>query len=176
MTTQFEPIYPEIHRFKNPNIPGNARAFTHFVIQKVRAWSPIADAFLSDVPGHKSDEVYFGVYGINPDGTHEHIQDRKTEESALELLEQLGVIRDIDQQANPLFSAKETVADIAFTAGFIRYYSGNSREDIQTLINWAEEFDGRFNPDVNKDQDWDDYMTAISAFMDEKFDGQKMKE
>lgn len=54
----------------------------------------------------------------------------------------------------------ESLADIAYSAGINRYYSGDSRADMNNFIHWAKEFE-----DVNKDTDWheEDYMLAIEA-------------
>lgn len=59
----------------------------------------------------------------------------------------------------------ETVADIAYYAGQIGYYSGNSREDILNFIFWAREFD-KFHKDTN----WDtsDYMLTIEKYTEDK--------
>lgn len=60
----------------------------------------------------------------------------------------------------------ETVADIAYLAGQYGYYSGNSRDDMQTFISLAEKFEEKY-----KNVDWEDlpkehpdYMEAVEYF------------
>jgi len=59
----------------------------------------------------------------------------------------------------------ETLADIAYIAGYHQYYSGDSRMDISEMITWAKEFEAK-----HQDTDWDDenYMLAVEAFAEEK--------
>ncbi len=61
----------------------------------------------------------------------------------------------------------EAVADIAYYAGYKRYYSGNSRADIFTFIWWAKEFEK-----LHDHTDWDekekDYMISIEEFTAQK--------
>jgi len=64
----------------------------------------------------------------------------------------------------------ETVADIAWLAGRVRHHRGDSREDVQTYVSWAREFeagrtilpDGTEHYPGNSGQH--DYMSAISDF------------
>lgn len=35
----------------------------------------------------------------------------------------------------------ETIADLAYYAGQVSHFTGDSREDIQQIIKWAHEFD-----------------------------------
>ena len=59
----------------------------------------------------------------------------------------------------------ETVADIAYIAGYHKYYSGDSRLDISQYIQWATEFEK-----IHLDTDWDvsDYMLLIEEFTERK--------
>ena len=59
----------------------------------------------------------------------------------------------------------ETVADIAYTAGYHKYYSGDSRTDISQYIQWAVEFESLHNQ-----TDWNDadYMLLIEEFTESK--------
>ena len=68
----------------------------------------------------------------------------------------------------------ETVADIAHIAGIRRYYSGDSRKDVQTFVLWAREFDAtrtvlpdgtEHYPSPNGQHD---YMSAVETFTDAK--------
>ncbi|MDI6722452.1 MAG: hypothetical protein QMD97_02745 [Candidatus Aenigmarchaeota archaeon] len=64
----------------------------------------------------------------------------------------------------------ETVADIAYIAGFHKYYSGNSRLDISEYIQWAVEFEK-----VHQKTDWDkaDYMLLVEEFTENKMKAEK---
>ena len=64
----------------------------------------------------------------------------------------------------------ETLADIAYIAGDMKYFSGDSRADINCFIYWATEFEK-----MNRKTDWDevDYILAIEAFTESKI---KMQE
>jgi hypothetical protein len=58
----------------------------------------------------------------------------------------------------------ETVADIAYNAGLVHFYSGDSRQDVQLYVQWAREFEAK-----NIDTDWEadpfrDYIIAIDQF------------
>lgn len=70
---------------------------------------------------------------------------------------------------NPkVYSLCEAVADIAFIAGENKYYNGNSREDIASIIYWAIEFE-----EINNDIKWGidsemDYIDAITLFVNNK--------
>ncbi|HBR21695.1 MAG TPA: hypothetical protein DD713_03895 [Nitrospiraceae bacterium] len=59
----------------------------------------------------------------------------------------------------------ETVADIAYIAGYHKYYSGDSRSDISQYIQWAFEFERLHNH-----TDWQkaDYMLLIEEFAENK--------
>ena len=63
-------------------------------------------------------------------------------------------------------SLLETLADISYLAGNDKYYSADSRADINNFIWWAKQFE-----DLHKKTNWDsvDYMTTIEAFANEKF-------
>jgi len=62
----------------------------------------------------------------------------------------------------------EAVADIAYTAGYKKYSSGDSRQDVSDFIWWAEEFEK-----THLSTDWgeEDYILMI-----DKFARQKLKE
>ncbi len=64
----------------------------------------------------------------------------------------------------------ETLADIAYIAGDMKYFSGDSRADINCFISWANEFEK-----INAKTNWDevDYILAIEAFASAKI---KMQE
>lgn len=64
----------------------------------------------------------------------------------------------------------ETIADIAYYAGFTKYYSGNSREDVNCFIYWAKEFEL-----IHKETDWNviDYLLCIDAFVNKKITAAK---
>lgn len=59
----------------------------------------------------------------------------------------------------------ETVADIAYIAGYSKHYSGDSRRDISEYVFWAEEFEKQ-----HKHTNWDEenYMLQIDAFARQK--------
>ena len=59
----------------------------------------------------------------------------------------------------------ETIADIAYTAGYYKYSSGDSRLDASLFFAWANEFEI-----VHKKTDWDraDYISLIDAFAENK--------
>jgi len=61
----------------------------------------------------------------------------------------------------------ETIADIAYIAGYRRYNSGDSRLDMSDFIYWATEFEK-----VNKITEWGehDYMIEIEEFANNKID------
>lgn len=65
-------------------------------------------------------------------------------------------------------SLHESIADIAHIAGSNKYYSGDSRKDINDFIAWAKEFEK-----LNKGRDWDedDYISVIESFTLDKIDG-----
>jgi hypothetical protein len=64
-------------------------------------------------------------------------------------------------------SLHETIADIAYAAGYRNYYSGDGREDISDFIMWAKEFEESI---AQKDDDEVDYLEKISDFADKKLD------
>ena len=59
----------------------------------------------------------------------------------------------------------EAVADIAYTAGYKKYSSGDSRQDISDFIWWAEEFEK-----THLSTDWGevDYILTIDEFVRQK--------
>lgn len=62
-------------------------------------------------------------------------------------------------------SLLETLSDIAYIAGSRNYFSGDSRLDISEFIRWAKEFEN-----INTHTDWDkeDYILAVTAFVESK--------
>ena len=60
---------------------------------------------------------------------------------------------------------KEVIADIAYEAGQAGYKEDNSREAINQIIAWANEF-----TEVHKNTDWSttDYLETVYLFTDEK--------
>lgn len=60
---------------------------------------------------------------------------------------------------------KEVIADIAYEAGQAGYKEDNSREAINQIIAWANEF-----TEIHKDTDWNmtDYLETVYRFTDEK--------
>lgn len=62
----------------------------------------------------------------------------------------------------------ETLADISYSAGFNRFYTGDSRSDVKLYIFWAKEFEKE-----HAHTDWNetDYIMAIDDFV-----GLKLKE
>ena len=48
------------------------------------------------------------------------------------------------------FKILQTVADIAYLAGYKKHYSGNSRFDISEYIIWAREFEH-----IHRKTDWE---------------------
>ena len=59
----------------------------------------------------------------------------------------------------------ESIADIAYIAGYRRYYSGDSRIDMSEIIAWAKEFEK-----MNQNAIWEErnYMTEIEEFANRK--------
>lgn len=59
----------------------------------------------------------------------------------------------------------ETVADIAYTAGEVGYFSGDSRADISEFIHWAKMFQ-----EEHKRTNWDevDYLLTVQEFVEDK--------
>lgn len=68
------------------------------------------------------------------------------------------------------YSLAEAIADIAFTAGYHRYYSGDSREDISSFVYWAQEFEEKYKGVKwgTEGSEGQDYMEAIEAFAEDK--------
>ena len=63
----------------------------------------------------------------------------------------------------------ETVADIAYQAGVIQFYSGDSRADATMFINWAREFEkSRVWSDGKESYFGKTYMDAIEEFTEAK--------
>jgi len=60
----------------------------------------------------------------------------------------------------------ETIADIAYVAGSVGYYSGDSRADIHGFIIWALEFEKLRAVDDKGNETYNgtDYMSAIELF------------
>lgn len=61
----------------------------------------------------------------------------------------------------------ETIADIAYTAGVHRYYSGDSRADMAHFVYLANEFEKQYEGVVWDNADMD-YMEAIESFIKSK--------
>lgn len=59
----------------------------------------------------------------------------------------------------------ETIADIAYIAGYHKYYSGDSRLDASLFLAWANEFEK-----IHKKTDWEqaDYISLIEEFTENK--------
>ena len=64
----------------------------------------------------------------------------------------------------------ETVADIAYQAGVVGYYSGDSRKDATMFIQWAAEFErARTITDEHKELYFGEgYVSAIERFTERK--------
>jgi hypothetical protein len=64
------------------------------------------------------------------------------------------------------YALQETIADIAYQAGVMHFYSGDSRADVRLFITWAEEFEKlrAEDADGNPVYNGQDYMTAIEEF------------
>ena len=69
-----------------------------------------------------------------------------------------------NQETN-LADFKEVIADIAYEAGHAGYKEDNSREAINQIIAWANEF-----TEAHKNTDWSttDYLETVYHFIDEK--------
>ncbi len=65
----------------------------------------------------------------------------------------------------------ETIADIAYIAGYEKYYSGDSREDMSIIISWALEFEK-----IHEGNEWydQDYLIEIEKFAYQKIKEQKL--
>lgn len=59
----------------------------------------------------------------------------------------------------------ETIADIAYIAGYHKYYSGDSRLDASLFLAWATEFEK-----IHKNTAWEqeDYISHIEEFAKNK--------
>lgn len=70
-----------------------------------------------------------------------------------------------ENQKTKLADFKEVIADIAYEAGQAGYKEENSREAINQIIAWANEF-----TEIHKDTDWSmtDYLETVYDFTDEK--------
>ena len=64
----------------------------------------------------------------------------------------------------------ETIADIAYIAGYRKYSSGDSRLDASLFLAWANEFEK-----LNKITDWDqaDYISRIEEFAENKINAEQ---
>jgi hypothetical protein len=64
----------------------------------------------------------------------------------------------------------EAIADIAYIAGYMRYYSGDSRADMEDFIYWANQFE-----QLNENTDWEerDYMIEIEDYANKKINEQR---
>lgn len=69
----------------------------------------------------------------------------------------------------------ETVADIAYQAGCLGYYSGNSREDMQNFIHLAEQFHKKYAKQIeaNWEETGMDYMDEIDKFIESNIKSQR---
>jgi hypothetical protein len=65
------------------------------------------------------------------------------------------------------YSLCEAVADISYEAGLKKYYSGDMRADPATFIQWAKEFEKRYER-VEWGIDDYDYIDEMEKFMKEK--------
>ena len=60
---------------------------------------------------------------------------------------------------------REAIADIAYLAGANRYHSGDSREDVQQFLRWADEFESLRRMSCGAETyDGKNYMEAIEDF------------
>ncbi len=63
----------------------------------------------------------------------------------------------------------EVVADIAYIAGLKKYYSGDSRIDMDDFISWAEEFEKKWKGKKwGEDDTQNDYILEVEKFTDAK--------
>lgn len=75
----------------------NRVTFTHYEIQTVREvlhghhFEAVKTLAECNVQSDGLGPVLYGVYGRNPDGTAEHLFDRKTKEAAEDTLTKMGV-------------------------------------------------------------------------------------
>lgn len=95
------------------------------------------------------------------------------DETDAEILEYLEEKTGIQFWPEPLtedkiYSLCETVADIAYIAGDSQFYSGDSRADIATIIEWAKEFE-----ELHSTTKWGediDYIDTVYEFTKTKID------
>jgi hypothetical protein len=90
-------------------------------------------------------------------------------------LNKLGLTRKESSMPTPTrtdHALLETVADIAWIAGAKGYYSGNSRDDIQEFISWAQEFETHKTTDKDGNEKYfgTDYMDAVDDFTTKKIE------
>lgn len=80
------------------------------------------------------------------------------------------VFNKLGEQPKKLACLMETVADIAYYAGEIGFYGGNSRKDMQDFIQWTKDFQDQY-----KDVDWN--TTDLSYMLEvDKFSLKKLQE
>ena len=67
-----------------------------------------------------------------------------------------------------IYSLCEAVADIAYAAGYRKFYSGDSRQDISDFIEWSKEFEEKWKgKEWGADDTNDDYMDEVVKFANE---------
>lgn len=66
------------------------------------------------------------------------------------------------------YSLMEAVADIAQQAGHAGYYGGDSRQDIADFIEWAKEFEAKWQGHKWGEDEGPEYIEAIDEFCVEK--------
>ena len=66
----------------------------------------------------------------------------------------------------------EALADLAFIAGRNEYHTGDSRKDVEDLIQWAIEFENlrKDNADGSVEYEGTEYMMAVENFAERKMD------
>lgn len=64
----------------------------------------------------------------------------------------------------------ETIADIAYIAGYHKYSSSDSRLDATLFFEWASEFET-----IHKRTDWEqaDYILLVEEFTEDKIKAEK---
>lgn len=64
----------------------------------------------------------------------------------------------------------ETIADIAYIAGYYKYSSGDSRLDASLFLAWANEFEKH-----HKITDWEqaDYISLIEEYTENKINNER---
>lgn len=68
-----------------------------------------------------------------------------------------------------IYSLCEAVADIAYLAGTMGYYSGDSRADISEFIRLAKKFEEEYAPQCESGWIDLDYITEIELFCELNF-------